>query len=223
MIVIREAHIKRLRFTGLHPCELAFEVGEQPPLAENQGMALRRSALELHALDGAAIVDRQTVAGFRGPVHRLVRRALLAHHLKRLVDFGISHLELRTRDRHLREVAKRHLRIHFECCAVLERAGALLERLCLEAGIAGNAQLLLPHRFAEALFDGVSQHLLADLGPELLGHHLERHLAGTKAMQLHRARKLLETGLDLAVDLGYGYRHAQPAFEPLERLQIRLH
>ncbi len=84
-------------------------------------------------------------------------------------------------DRDGRDVAERHLGIDLEHGGELERVRLGGVAVALDARIAGDAQVLRPHRIVEALVDLVGDDVGANLRPVLLRDHPQRHLARPEA------------------------------------------
>ena len=177
---------------------------------------------KLDAVDGAGEVDLHPIARLRAIVDRRVLGALPAEHVDRAIDVGRVDLDLRPLDRRRGNIADGHLGIDLEHRGKLERAFRLVRR-GLDARIAGNAQVLLPHRFVEARLDGIGNDVGAHLGPVLRGDHLERYVARPESRHLHRLRETREALVDLAFDLLQRDRDVQAPLKLAQGLQRALH
>jgi hypothetical protein len=203
VVVLRERHVEALAFAGLHPLHRGLELGEHAALADRDREVARLAARELDAVDRAGEVDEHAVA-VGGALGRVVPgRVLAAQRVDRAVDVGVGHVDLRAVDRDRGEVAERDLGIDLEHGRELERLARLgRRRVRLDARHAGDAQVLRLHRVLEARLHGLRDHVGAHLRPVLLRDHLDRHVAGPEARDLHGLREVGEAAVHFAVDVG---------------------
>ena len=170
------------------PRELGVELGQQALAAELDDEVARLRALERLAVDRAAEVDHDRVAGRRRPVDRGEAGEALAQPVELGRDRLVGDLDLGLADLDPLPVAELGLRTHadldreVEVLALGRKLADVELRLADrgDAGIEQGALVPLGQRLAERLFD----HRLA---ADPLDHELGRHLALAEARQLHLA------------------------------------
>ena len=185
---------------------------------ERFGLAARKH-LAIHA---ALEVHRDPIAILRGALHFDEIRTLRAHALDHGLHILVSDCGDRLLDRDAIERMQCHLGQDLEDGRVTQfTAWRISDRF--DARATGGTQLLLADGLGEGalhqIIDGLRMHLRA----ELLAHHGEWHFARPEAFQARRARKALESRIDLAGHTLARHRHFQPPLESFGRRHRNLH
>ena len=204
----------RKRFDRLRDYHFEFAPLEQERSAGNLLDIDPAAARELDAVDRSGEVDDHPVAVLGAPVGIVPLRVLPAQNLDRAVDVRLADVDLRPLDRHRREVAERDLGEDLEHRRELERlARPRGARVRLDAGIAGDAQVLRPDRLVEPGPHRLGDDVRAHLRPVLLLDHLERHVAGAEAGDLRALREVGEALLHFAFDVAQRHGDVEAALE----------
>src|SRR5690606_20630436 len=158
--------------------------------------ALGRQALVADLRPGLHV---HRVAFLRRARHRGPAAALRAQVLDHAVDVGLGHLGRVAGDVELRHVDLAEVGHDLEGGHVRQLLVAGVPA-ALDAGAAGQAQLVLADRLVEALAQHAVQDLVAHLLSEALLDDPGRHLAGTKTLDADRARDLAQATSDLVLE-----------------------
>ena len=212
VVLGREGHVEGLALAGLEAQHSGLEVLEHLAATDHEGEVGRLAAVELDAVLAAGEVHHHAVAVLGGTLDLGEGGALLAQHVEGLVDLGVTDFQLRTLDLVGAHVGDDDLGVNLEDRGELEGVGAggLLR---LDAGVAGDAQVLGADLLAEHTLDRGADGLGAGLGAVRLGDHAERDLARTEARHLDGAGHLLQTRFDILFDIGQRHGHVDTALE----------
>ena len=203
---------KVLLSPAFRPFNSLFELGEHHALAENEGVIAGLAALEGLAVLLAQEVDDHAVFLGGGAVYGFVGNPLLAQDVQGLVHFSSGDFQDRALDVDGGQVTRGEFGIDLEDGGELEVSGALgLFRL--DAGVAGNAQVLADHGFAEHLVQGFGEHFMAGLVAILLLDDIEGDLARAEARHLHVLAQALQALLHVLFDISDGDGEVQTAFQ----------
>ena len=100
---------------------------------------------------------------------------------------------------------------------------ALADGLRLDARAARGRELLLRHRLGEARLQQLADHFAMDLLAELLANHVERRLAGPKAVQARGAAQVLQARRDFLADALGRHLHLHAALQFADTFNGNLH
>ncbi|MNV57922.1 hypothetical protein D3C71_1502740 [compost metagenome] len=217
MVVLGEGQGESLAFAGLHAAHCVFEFLEHLAFAHQELEVFSLAAGKGFAVDLAFEVHGHAVAiGSRFVLRALGERAtLLAQDVDGLVDGGVVDVGRQLVDFSRRQVFDLDFGQHFEHGVELRFAFGRAFFFS-DAGLAGHAQLGFAHGLGESFADLVVQHFVLQRVAITLGHHVHRHLAGTEAVHLDRARNALEARVDFGLDCGQRQAQRDLALELFE-------
>src|ERR1700730_2579371 len=210
-VIIRERHLNRPAFTGLHAFGLRFEAWEETARTEDDVNIFSRTALEGLAIDLSDKIQRGLVAVFSDSLPFLCRvnAILLGEPGQDLVNVGAGHAGDKPFYFYIPQTADLDLRQHFERDGEGEiglRCENLLDFLAvprkIDLGVHGKPQLIVLDNLVIGLVDGFLDNFGHDRASIETLQMRNRDLAWTEAGDTRLGLDLNELPFDSLREIG---------------------